>query len=973
RALGRHPSQADLPALLTGLQDPSPEVRHEALEGTEVLHESSLEPVLHQMVQQDDNASVRAAAAEALADLRGVLGRPIPALWHFVEVYDHLSVDPLGGCTLLRRVELRIDSAAEPVVDIHILMPPTFSDTHQVQDDKGTDLPFREVWTRGVREVRIDVAPIDEGETLSLELTAQSKRPLFSAPQGHQVVYGPGPLHAPADRVEVILTGPTDKTLGGEVWTSVHPDKAHGLTFRAPLLSGVTPAAPRPRPPSRAHDLGVAAGVCFAVLMALAWQVRRLRRRGGEYADHTILAWVLLAGALLLLTPIFLEDNLGYYSMARAAVLDGTLDRYNGLQLFNQNLTYAPDTRAAQDPQLAAFFRMPAVAFAHLLNTTLSLFGQGDAPTGMSFPYRFVVGVWDFFAMLLGCLATLSLVRRRISRDLALPAVLAVVWGTNLLIFTYAWTGGSFQPSFFLFAVFLNAWDRSRDNRTWLTWLIGGVAIGLLGWTRSLNWLFFLVPFLDWAWWAAARPLSKLAGHVRNGFTFVFGVALGFAPQLCLVRLLDDRWWVDVYGVGRSRFLGFSDQIWDLLWVWDTPDSYDYTGIVLGMPVFVLAVVGLVPLWRRDMRLGASAVTTLACMLMVIGSYEGASGLFEFATPYFAPASPLLCLGMASLLVAVREHLGRWGLLGVGALMVLGICRNLWCTVHQLADELIGDWARDMGDLEIIHTMLFPVRKLDHNVLAYSTEFGCLFRETAGAILAGSMADLFAALAWSSLLILPIVLAPKLLPGGLALWRRVPSHRRLIGLACLVLLPLSWALSLGATTNLDRNYRYKKRTSREREIKPYRLVKGERFSWSFKMDSPIQQTSIITYLSDGIAIPKGTPVATVRVESGGWHVDKKLLAGIHTADFAVDRPEASGIRQHESPTEAAAYSWRVQDDSDRLYTAHAYLTKFKLPSGWNGKMEVTALLDEGQLHIVRLDVVEQPLQHSGMRWLADRW
>lgn len=920
--------------------------------------------------------------------------------WLYERIEDRLALAPDGECSLTRTFTVRGERTAA-IRKLEVTLPESFPDVDRVTDAEGNPLDFGIGWKDSEHQLTFDVPRIDKDATATFAFTARSRRPLFlSGRDEARLVYAPGPIDArvrhlrvelslPAKDVRVIE--PNDLRLGprspGEAAIlerdGLEMDEVDDLALQV----GVTASALKwPRTPPRryteAGDLALAAGVVAVILAGLTAAILRLRRKLGERSQRAILVAVLSTGAFLFLTPILIEDCLPYYAITRSAVLDGDLDRENEYTVFNQTQAYAPDHRAALDPVFGSFFRIPAFVAARWVTAGLNAVSSTYAPNGFSFPFLFFTALGDFLAMLLGCLACFSLVERRVGRPYALFAVLSIVGGTNLLLFTYGWTSSSFQPSFFLFAVFLDFWDRTRDERSPAGWLGAGVLLGLLGITRTLNLGFVLIPFLDWIHTALTRSRPEgarsLARHTGNGALLAAGIVLGFAPQLVLHRLADHTWWVDTYGVGTGRFTGLRDNLWGLFLGQSFPARFD--GFLLAMPMFCLAFLGLIPLFRLDRRLGTTLIAALALQLFAIASYEVYWGYFEYGTPYLVPSSPILCLAMGSLMKAVHS---RWRKLGPALLWGLAVplfARNGWCMLQQLGSDLYSGWGSNPGDLRVLHSLLMLDRKLDGNVLRCSSEFGCLLRETVGALRSWDFGALLAALAWAASLAAAVFLTYTVWSRSGEWAARVPPRARarlfVSASAIAWVAIMGWLVALGAGTNLDYRDLTKRRIAKKAQLEIERIDPGRTFTLPLRLGSPIASVSVVTFLEDAADVPQGAQVATLELDASEKHEQFDLRAGVDTADFAVGRSESAAGRLHAAPMDRACLSWRVVDDSSRFYTARAFRTVLEVPDiGQSAVLKVTSTLERGKLAVVMVNVLEAklPRDPARRRWLAERW
>lgn len=973
----RHPQPDDYEAFVRGLSDPNPVVRLESTVGLEVLHDPAAVPALTRTAGDDADPDVRSAAAETAASIAGVHGSQLPALWHFERVDDRVVVGDDGACSLTRRFTVVVDRSPEAIASLKVLVPHDFPRVDRLTDEQGHPLAYALGWTSGLRELTVAVPPLASGDAATLTLYARSERPVtVKSATEVLVAYRPAPLQA---RVVALHVGIASRAGELAVLDRSHlsPGDLEQIEVRAvaPSLAAKR-AKVAERSYSRGFDLSLAFGVVAAILACLAATIVRLRRTMGARSDRAVLAAVLAAGAILLLTPILVEDNYSYFALARSAVLDGDLDRGNEYAEFNQTKAFAPDNRDAQDPMFASLARTPFLIAAHGLVLGGSALSPSYAPNGLSFPYLFLTALGDFFAVLIGCLACFSLVDRRVGSEYALFGVLVAVFGTNLLLFAYAWTGSSFQPSFALFALFLNHWDKTRDARRRLDWVVSGAFLGLLGMTRTLNLGFVLLPVLDWSLTAVARLKERgsraMVKHGGDGALLALGMLLGFAPQLCVQRLLDQVWVVDAYGVGTGRFAGLRDNAWALFF--SRPN-----GLFTSMPVLALAFIGLALFARRDRRLGLLLAATLALQLVAIGSYELWWGYFVYGTPYVVPCTPIFCLGLAALFRDVRLRWRRPGVFALAGLVAAGTVRNGWCLLRQLADKMIGEWQDQLGVVPIVHTMLMLDRKFDVDILRYSSEFGCLVREIVGALRALDPGRLLAASFWVSLVVLPLVVtypATRMIRGWVS---RVPAEWRVrvaVSVAVVAWMAVTgWLVTLAARTDLDYAYRIKARFERPREFAVERIEPGQSFTWQFVSSNPSERFSVITFLDAAPDAAQGEPVATVELIAGGQRSEFVLRAGVDTADFEVERPESAAQRAHTPPLDRAAMSWRVRDDSSRFYTARAYLSVFDSPvASKTTELKLTSSLKRGAVAVVVANSRERkvPPESGRRRWIADQ-
>jgi hypothetical protein len=186
---------------------------------------------------------------------------------------------------------------------------------------------------------------------------------------------------------------------------------------------------------------------------------------------------------------------------------------------------------------------------------------------------------------------------------------------------------------------------------------------------------------------------------------------------------------------------------------------------------------------------------------------------------------------------------------------------------------------------------------------------------------------------------------------------------------------LAWVAALAKNTNLDYGYQIKQNFERKREFRIERLEPGQSHTFRFESANPSARFSIITFLASAESVPQGERVATVELLAGDKTSPFELRAGVDTADFAVDRPESKGIKAHTAPLDRAVFSYRVDDDSARFYTARAYRSVFEAPDpAATTALTITSTMKQGSLAVVLATSREPqlPLDRGRRRWLADR-
>ena len=328
--------------------------------------------------------------------------------------------------------------------------------------------------------------------------------------------------------------------------------------------------------------------------------------------------------------------------------------------------------------------------------------------------------------------------------------------------------------------------------------------------------------------------------------------------------------------------------------------------------------------------------------------------------------------------LSAAAFVGGTALGGYGLTALLSL-RNGWCLLQQLAERTIGGFDDRMGIVPIARTLFLLDRKLDVDILRYSSEFGCLVRELVGAVRALDVVRLLAALFFVFVIVAPVVLAfpvaARFRPRVAAMPRRTRVIAALAACGLVWLGVTGWLVAIARNTDVDYGYRHKETFAQKRELGLERLGPGQSFTFSFESANPSDRFTVITFLDEAAKARQGERVATIDLQVGATKSQAELRAGIDTADFAIDRPESAAERAHTAPLDRAAFSFRVRDDSGQFYTARAYRSVLTSPeAAREASLTVTSSLKRGTVAVVVAASWERkiPRDPSRRRWLADR-
>ena len=364
---------------------------------------------------------------------------------------------------------------------------------------------------------------------------------------------------------------------------------------------------------------------------------------------------------LPMVRPWIHGDGRGYYAFARALLfqhnLDFSLDWYRGNETnpnvsdpgFRQN--YITSTGHINNHWtvgpaiLWSPFLLTAGAVAEIVDKTT---GTQFASDGYSMPYMIGMAFGTFFYGFLALLIAMRFSSKYVEEKLAFLATIAIWLATSFTFYLYAEPSFAHTLSAFLVALFVYEWDRTRENRTWLQWLSLGVITGLLMDTYYPNVIVLLLPLSDSfrSLWHAMRERAPLrvAKLAADNCIFAAAALVVFVPTLLTKKVL--------YG---SYFASGYKQAW----YWYSPAfpkvCFSSHGVFSWTPVLLLALLGLVYLYKVDRALSFLLLTTVLGFIYFIGCYQDWHAIPSFGNRFFVSLSVIFVLGLAASLKKLSD------------------------------------------------------------------------------------------------------------------------------------------------------------------------------------------------------------------------------------------------------------------------------------------------------------------------------
>src|SRR6267143_143575 len=367
---------------------------------------------------------------------------------------------------------------------------------------------------------------------------------------------------------------------------------------------------------------------------------------------------VLFLLSLPLVNPIVHGYGVGYYAYARAPLVQHNLRFEEDWRHAN---LYFSEARTLPGGQLnpnqytetgyvgnlfsigPAMLWTPFLLAAHATVLSATALGAHIPANGFSTPYILAMALGTAIYGFLGLLFSYSLARKYVEERWAFLSTLAIWGATSLPVYMYFNPAWSHAHSVFAVALFLWYWDRTRDRRTFLQWILLGLLAGLMVDVYFPNGVFLVLPLIEsiLAYWNSWKEKNLSAAGLlfaANG-SFLVAVVLAFLPTLVTRSI--------IFG-GLFRFGSYTALPWD----WTAPNwrvvlfSSEH-GLLTWTPILALAILGLFFAPPRAKSITRYLAVAAAAFYYVISSYPYWHGMASFGNRFVISLTPVFVFGLA--------------------------------------------------------------------------------------------------------------------------------------------------------------------------------------------------------------------------------------------------------------------------------------------------------------------------------------
>lgn len=371
------------------------------------------------------------------------------------------------------------------------------------------------------------------------------------------------------------------------------------------------------------------------------------------------------------------SDGFYYYVYTRSLLLDGDVDFTNEYAYFGDAVRDedpTPTGRPANKYTIGtALLWVPFFALAHLLALGGQAVGLAVSADGYSYFYQSAISIGSITYGTLGFWLAYLCAARLFSRLAALAAVVILWLTSNAIYYLVIEPSMSHMASFFSVALVLTLWFfwlRDGQSIFWWQAVLLGFAGGLVMLVRMQDAIFLLLPYgallLRFGQALAAQHWSQARHWFIMGLLTAGATVLAFGPQLLAWQAIYGSWSTVPYTSDHDPpFYWFQPNISGVL-------LSPWRGLFIWHPVYLLALLGLGELLRRERGLALALLGLLALNIYIIAAWWAWWQGDSFGGRMFLNAMWIWVFGFAGLVewLRMRSRL-LVGAAGLALLLVL--------------------------------------------------------------------------------------------------------------------------------------------------------------------------------------------------------------------------------------------------------------------------------------------------------------
>ncbi len=434
-----------------------------------------------------------------------------------------------------------------------------------------------------------------------------------------------------------------------------------------------------------------------------------------------LLAFFLLQWLLLFSIREPTWDAVSYYVYARSALFDQDLQFDNDYRLsyptagehFTSKQLDQIQTSTGRVANLfaigAAILWLPWLAVLRLVAVIISLPGlEGASLSGYE---RFFVSNIATLSALLGFLATLlsyRVAQGATNRTLALASSVTFMFVTPLLFYQFREPMYSHTASALTVALCVFVWWKQHEEIGTAWQALGlGALIGLAGLVRWQNISYLLLPIVSIILLWLKLPAQRRSQALKPALVYLLLIG---AAAMAVFSLQLSVWKV-LYGSYITIPQGNTFIDWRGSFIIPLLFS-SFRGLLPWMPIFFLAVTGLLALSRRRPLLGLPLFLMIALAIYINGSTRDWFAGGGYGPRRFTSELAICVVGYAAFLQMIPHRFRAWS----AALLGIGLAVHQWLLLRfGLAENLGG---RVMSMAPTFHWEDIPLNQFVTDLLA---------------------------------------------------------------------------------------------------------------------------------------------------------------------------------------------------------------------------------------------------------------
>ena len=415
---------------------------------------------------------------------------------------------------------------------------------------------------------------------------------------------------------------------------------------------------------------------------------------------------LLILLALFLLQWLFLQsireptwDAVSYYIYARSVVFDRDLQFENDYQLSyptaGEHFAYkALDQVKTETGRVANLFAVGTALLwlpwlTVLRVAALFLFPVEVGLTGYE---RFFVSNLAALSALFGFLAILlsyCVAQGAINRRLALVSAATLMFATPMLYYQFREPMYSHTASALAVSLCVFVWWRRHDTKVTAWHALGlGALIGLAGLVRWQNLAYLLLPFMSslmlWVKEPERRSRQVWGPALQNLLLSGVAALAVFTLQMAMWRVL--------YGSFITIPQGNTFIDWRASFLIPLLFS-SFRGLLPWMPVFFLALIGLLALSKRKPLLGLPLLLMLLLAIYINGSTRDWFAGGGYGPRRLTSELVIFVVGYAAFLKLLPRRIRSWA----AVLLGIGLALHQWILLRYALEERLGGQVMSMA------------------------------------------------------------------------------------------------------------------------------------------------------------------------------------------------------------------------------------------------------------------------------------